>query len=141
MCLLWFVVLPDDYGIRPAGAPDRCFYCDAQVGQFHGLECPMIEKKVAYDVLADGIKIGTWSRNEPYCWDDNRCEFHKNEGTWCADNALDVIEWLDHDKALEVRKKIDALADDECACDLLVFRVSGIIDPGPFRVFFVHGKA
>jgi hypothetical protein len=40
------LVDPRDDGIRPAGAPDECFYCKQKVGTPHLYECTAVSQKV-----------------------------------------------------------------------------------------------
>lgn len=77
-----FLVLPDDYGIRPAGAPDECFYCRRKVGAPHTTECVMIERKVRVRYSFE-VEL-----NIPYHWSPMRFELHRNESSWCASNAI-----------------------------------------------------
>lgn len=42
----WPLVDPNDDGIRPAGKPDECFYCNSKVGEEHGRQCCIVTKLV-----------------------------------------------------------------------------------------------
>jgi hypothetical protein len=116
-----FVVLADDYGIRPAGAPDERFYCHRKVGQLHRRKCYAIVKNVTYDVLANGVKVGTFTHEEPSFWDAEACESHKNESSWCSDNALHAIAWLDTREARQAEATVEALSDEDCSCGMFEF--------------------
>ena len=124
----WPIVRPDDPGIRPAGRPDECFYCRQTIGQLHGPKCVCVYKRVRYRVLMGGVRVGTYERNDPYFWDEEMCNFHKNDSSWCADNALEDIEWSDPEAA----KKLDDATSDRCSCGPLVFEFDEVADPGPF---------
>lgn len=134
----------NDPGIRPSGNPDECLYCHFKVGEMHGSECVIVLKMVEYDVLvgnwdgaeATGVKVGTFTRADPYSWSDYDCEFHKNDSSWCADNAVDEIKWLDDELSQQARQKVEScgpggMAGSQCACDLLVFKYVREFD-GPF---------
>jgi hypothetical protein len=129
-CESWPAVTPDDNGIRPAGEKDECFYCHSKVGQKHGAECVCVKQRVWYRVLSEGREVGTYNTYDPYHWDFTNCEFHKNDSTWCADNAVEDIEWSDGEIRKEAYRR-DA-ADDVCCCDLLSFEFGGVVDAGPF---------
>ncbi len=70
---------------RPASAADECFYCRQQIGSDHGAECVLVIKM---QKLKISIEV---ERPVPAHWDQKAIEFFHNEGTWCADNAID---WL-----------------------------------------------
>lgn len=82
-----FPVLPNDYGIRPAGERDQCFYCNQHVGEPHGDECVMIVRASTYEVWHGDKLLGLWTRDDPAHWTNDSCEFHKNDSSWCVDNA------------------------------------------------------
>lgn len=74
------VVTKDDHGIRPAGAPDRCFYCKSKVGEEHGQECVVVTKRVKLKATIE------FDVEVPHFWTKENIEFHRNDGTWCAQN-------------------------------------------------------
>lgn len=136
----WPRVLKDDDGLRPtAGSPDHCFYCDQAVGDFHGPECVTILKLVRYQVYMNlddraqpgqlGRLISTWDHHDPHFWNAYDCEFHKNDSSWCADNALDEIQMTAEDRAA-LEKWMEQ--DDNCACRPLHFEFDCVLDDGPF---------
>ena len=139
----WPVVIENDDGIRPAGLPDRCFYCHARIGEPHGEQCTVVTKlteynvhvgKEAYDDLSGEI-IGTFVSVDPYWWEEGNAEFHKNGSTWCAGNADDLIKWLDTPKSKEWQKKIEELDyEHSCSCHLLAFSVKKDVHPGPLTL-------
>jgi hypothetical protein len=85
----FFQVLPEDFGIRPAGPPDECFYCRRKVGYYHTEDCVVIVRDVTYGVFRNGRRMGTWVHDEPFSSDKECCEFQRNESLWCADNVTD----------------------------------------------------
>jgi len=82
---LWPIVTLDDDGIRPAGPADECFYCRAKLGQPHDETCVTVHQKVrvrySFDVDID----------VPHSWTTEDIEFHRNDSSWCAGNAIDEL--------------------------------------------------
>jgi hypothetical protein len=133
----WPKVLPNDDGIRPAGRPDECFYCSRRIGQEHAEDCVTVQKKVAYNVLIGGKKVGTFERMEPFSWTANECESHKNESSWCKTNAVEEIQWCKGmPKVVRQKQYKGVLTPDnkplfKCLCRVIEFRFSGIVAAGP----------
>lgn len=147
-CNCWPKVLPDDNGIRPLGKPDQCFYCNARVGQEHDRGCTTIYQIVKYRVYMNldaratesdkGIEVGTFTREDPIQWDTYFCDFHKNDSSWCADNALDTIVWYKEEYKKQLYTHLgkqypdeDEDIDTECACSALRFEFDKVVDTGP----------
>lgn len=82
----WPLVDPKDDGIRPAGRPNECFYCNRKVGQRHGPECVIVTKVVKIRITLE------YPVTVPHFWDESQINFHRNESSWCADNAIREIE-------------------------------------------------
>lgn len=82
----WPLVAPNDGGIRPAGPQNACFYCRQKIGDPHARDCVMVTKRVRvrYSIELE-VEV-------PHCWDQESVEFHRNEGTWCANNALEELQ-------------------------------------------------
>lgn len=80
------LVLVNDDGIRPAGRPDECLYCHQKVGQPHLYDCVILSKKVKIKYTFD-IEIEV-----PYSWGIDEIEFHRNESSWCATNAIEELK-------------------------------------------------
>lgn len=74
---------------RPAGAPGECFYCQRNVGERHRWECVLVKVKSVYDVILDGVRVGTWTTEDPAHWDYDMRWFHKNESSWCTGNMVE----------------------------------------------------
>lgn len=74
-----------DHAIRPAGSPDRCFYCGSKKGFPHKNDC-VIRCRTA--VVEFTIRMVT---EEPEDWTPSDIEFHYNDGSWCSDNLLDRL--------------------------------------------------
>lgn len=78
----------EENGVRPAGPPDACFYCKALLGGEHKPECVCILKMVTIRMTVEyPVKV-------PASWTKENIEFHRNEGTWCSDNALAELDAL-----------------------------------------------
>lgn len=73
-------------GIRPAGQPDKCFYCGSAIGDQHGEKCVIRSRTVL--VKAEIEMLIT----VPEFWEESTVEFSRNEGSWCADNLLSELE-------------------------------------------------
>lgn len=76
----------EENGPRPAGAPDRCFYCDRSLGEEHKEDCVlrMQTVRVLYTIeIVEAV---------PEYWDQEMLEFHRNDSSWCASNLLTVLE-------------------------------------------------
>ena len=82
----WPVVLPNDDGIRPAGNPDECLYCQQKNGQPHKKDCVAVHRRVFVRYSYE-IEIEV-----PAFWTARDIEFHRNESSWCADNTIDDVK-------------------------------------------------
>jgi hypothetical protein len=111
----WPKVHERDDGIRPAGNPDQCLYCSSLVGEEHARDCVVITKKVKVR-FSFTIEIDV-----PHSWSKEDIEFHHNEGTWCADNAYDLID---------AHVKSQWLL---CSCDLFHSEFLEVTDATPRR--------
>lgn len=78
-------VTPEN-GPRPAGKPTECFYCQRPLGEPHRLDCVCRKRTVVMRYSFD-VTIEV-----PSDWDTEQIEFHRNESSWCADNALRDLE-------------------------------------------------
>lgn len=81
-----FIVTPD--AERPAGTAGRCFYCQREVGAKHDPACVLIKRRVRIRMTVE------YEVDVPACWTDEDIEFHRNDGTWCANNALTELDAL-----------------------------------------------
>lgn len=72
--------------MRPASDKRQCFYCQQAIGEPHKPECVLIHKMVKVRMTIEyGIEV-------PADWDKDQIEFHRNDGSWCSDNALDELK-------------------------------------------------
>ena len=135
----WPVVDPHDNGIRPAGRPDECFYCNARVGSKHAHDCVVVTRRVEVRVRATlpsgDVFEGTWQLDTPYFWDAAQVEFHHNESSWCASNLLDecdkgTVAW----DAGDPWSDLEALhGGGDCLCQRLDFTFQRVVDGTPKR--------
>ena len=99
---------------RPANMNGRCFYCGQMIGADHREDCVLIHKKVKVRMIVEyEIKV-------PAHWDKELIEYHRNEGSWCASNAIDELEAAFGDES------------KRCMCDAAKFEYVGG-DTAPFR--------
>ena len=75
-----------EYGVRPAGKPDECFYCGAKVGEQHKPNCVIREKTIVTRMIIDFVD------DVPEHWTEDQINFRYNESSWCADNILQKLE-------------------------------------------------
>lgn len=84
-----FVVTPA--AMRPASDARRCFYCQKPIGSMHGPDCVLVKQKIKVEVnLTIAIEMEL-----PADWDAAGIDFHLNDSSWCASNAVpEIIEAL-----------------------------------------------
>lgn len=132
----WPLVHSRDDGIRPAGAPDECFYCGQKAGSPHLRACVVVKKKVEIKVYSrDNSLSGLFETNEPWSHDAKMIEFRYNESSWCMSNVTDrEVRWQQPDASArlqELEKKSGG-----CLCGALVFRFVRVVDETPERDLF-----
>lgn len=96
---------------RPLGPPGHCTYCGAVLGSLHKVDCALISKKVLVRMTVE------YEVDVPFHWGKEEVEFHRNEGSWCADNSIEELERLAQDKG--------------CLCGVVKFEYTGC-DSIPF---------
>lgn len=102
-------VTPEN-GPRPAGLSDECFYCNEKLGRQHRKDCVLRKRTVIMEYRFQVVLL------MPEHWTIPSIEFNRNDGSWCASNALDELEeqgrdcWCNHFKAIFVR---EATENDE----------------------------
>lgn len=104
-------VLPDDDGIRPAGPQDACLYCRSKIGENHKPDCGMIKQRVKVRYTFDLELLF------PASWDADMIEFHHNEGSWCANNAIKELQ--------------KASCNGQCLCGRMSAQFLEVVDAGP----------
>lgn len=83
--------------MRPASSELKCFYCNQDIGEAHKLDCVLVNKKVRIKMTVE------YTVDVPSSWDEDMVNFHRNESSWCADNALEELQEYLH-------------AEDWCLC-------------------------
>jgi hypothetical protein len=102
----WPTVQEDDSGLWPAaGSPRHCFYCGQAVGQEHARDCVTVTKRVTVRYIFDvSIEV-------PHCWSEEDVRFHRNNSSWCSDNAIGDIR--------EHTKRVGGCLCDSFKCEVL----------------------
>lgn len=65
--------------------PGICYYCENKIGETHKDDCIVIRKLVKIRFIIDLII------DEPLTHSNEEIEFRYNEGSWCADNFIDIL--------------------------------------------------
>lgn len=71
--------------MRPASDKRQCFYCQQRIGELHKPTCVLVCKKVRVRMIVE------YEVEVPNCWDKDLVEFHRNDSSWCADNAISEL--------------------------------------------------
>jgi len=109
MQTVWPKVVKNDDGIRPAGNPDQCFYCKSKIGEEHRTDCCIVTKKVLINYCIV-VEIDV-----PHYKSAEQIEFHRNSGTWCANNLIDELQQIKEEKGclcLATTAKFIKVTDD-----------------------------
>jgi hypothetical protein len=110
----WPLVLQDE--LRPAD-DKHCFYCGADLGSQHKRTCVMVNKKVRVRYTLEIVV------NVPHSWNGGDVEFHRNNGSWCANNcANDIARHIATSEA----------AGNGCLCGKFKAEYLGVEDETPF---------
>ncbi len=72
--------------MRPASDKSQCFYCRADIGSTHKKYCVLITKKITVKMIVE------YQIDVPNHWNEKDFLFHRNLGTWCADNSINELE-------------------------------------------------
>lgn len=130
---LWPLVTQEEINRRPGKGP-ICFYCEAALDQPHDVSCVMVDKVVEYIVEdADGKRLGIFTRPDPWFWNEEDCDFHKNESSWCQSNGFDAIVWDDSNEARSMQDALNNLTDDQCGCGIITYQFNRVVDNTPTR--------
>lgn len=106
-----------DNGPRPAGPPDRCFYCGQPVGGTHEVDCVCRKRTVVIEVTVRFVVAA------PESWTKKDIDFHRNHSSSCASNTLDQLTnahaEMPHDRCpcsiMRTKYVRDATPEDEYA--------------------------
>lgn len=90
-----------EYGIRPAGSQDRCFFCGQPRGAQHADSCVIRQRTVVVRTIVEhAITV-------PQDWGAHLIEF--TEGSSCSDNMI-----------VELGRLVDRLdASGQCTCGMV----------------------
>lgn len=66
----------------------QCLYCQVGIGGYHKADCVLIKKKVKVRMIVE------YEVEVPAHWDKGTIEFQRNEGSWCASNAIQELDKL-----------------------------------------------
>lgn len=91
-----------EYGIRPAGSPDHCFYCGVERGGIHLEKCVIRERTIVVQFTVELVVV------EPESFGPDLINFKYNEGSWCADNLADMMA-----------KAVERIGDNGCLCPVV----------------------
>lgn len=72
--------------MRPASKDRQCFYCQQPIGAHHKDDCVLVKKTVRVRMVVE------YDIEVPAFWDSDLVESHRNEGSWCADNAIEELQ-------------------------------------------------
>ena len=116
----WPLVIEGDAGIRPATRDDGCFYCHQTIGQPHSNDCVVVKKKIRVRYIYE-LELEV-----PHFWDKDNFEFHRNEGSWCADNGIrELMEFFGFD---------DDSYEGGCSCSNFQAEYVTTVDDTPKRL-------
>lgn len=76
---------------RRASKNLECFYCKQPIDGLHKPDCLLIRKRVKIRMVVE------YEIEAPNCWGKYDIEFQRNEGSWCADNAIYELQKLSED--------------------------------------------
>ena len=91
--------------MRPANNIRQCFYCHQPIGESHKPNCTLVQKKAKVRMIID------YEIEVPAFWTEKYINFHRNLGSWCADNALYELEKISEEEG--------------CLCSRSVFEYMG----------------
>lgn len=93
--------------MRPASSKRECFYCHQPVGGAHEKDCVLINKRVMVKMTV------IYAIEVPEHWSKENIEFHRNRGSWCADNAISELQEIFNEDS------------GRCMCDAAHFEYLG----------------
>ena len=87
--------------MRPVSDAKECYYCHKRLGSFHEDHCVLINKKVKIRMTIE------YEVSVPNHWKKNDVEFHRNESSWCAGNAIEELSKLSGENGCLCNKDIN----------------------------------
>lgn len=103
------LVHPQDDGIRPAGAPDECFYCKQKVGTPHLSDCVAVHQRVRLRLTVE-VEV-----DQPHDWSPEEIEEFVEEDGCIEPGALEdgdirrcrFIAVVDPTPRIKIRSPLD----------------------------------
>lgn len=92
----WLVT---DRGAKSSPTPGKCIYCSAGVGEQHTDDCVCRLRTVVVRMTIEYVI------DVPESWTASDIDFHRNESSWCSNNA-------NH----ELRKLFEHIEKDDVSC-------------------------
>ena len=74
--------------MRPRSSARQCFYCKQPIGKVHKQDCVLVKKTVKVRMIVE------YNVDVPAHWAAEQIEFHRNNGSWCSNNALSELDAL-----------------------------------------------
>lgn len=99
-------VVQDD--VRTARADGACVYCRKPLGEQHAPDCVIRERSHVVRFTIDLVVA------EPADWGAWQIEFRYNDGSWCANNFVDILQ-----KAVERMEGDTPIGPCPCLCGCL----------------------
>lgn len=91
---------------RPYGkGSGHCFYCPSLIGQPHADDCALYTKTVLVRMVV------IYPIEVPNHWGREDIESHRNDGSWCGDNAINELTGLPEDYVCQ--HSVFTLVEDE----------------------------
>lgn len=81
------LVTSDDERVANRGSGE-CFYCNQAIGTEHTWECVTVKRRVKLRMTVE------YEVDVPRSWDKDIIESHRNDGSWCANNAIEELRGL-----------------------------------------------
>lgn len=100
-----------DEHLPPASDGVHCFWCGEPKGSRHKRECVTWLKRVVVRAIIE------YEVEVPMSWGAPDVEFHRNDGSWCANNLL-----------TELQEQFPARGE-ACLCNATSFEFVGELDP------------
>jgi hypothetical protein len=115
--------------MRPACNEHRCFYCRVPIGADHKSDCVLISRRVVVRLESEGFDVShEYEIVVPAAWTAEDIEFHRNDSSWCADNALDELPSDVVAKLGRTHDEDDEDATRDCLCGAVSFVYVGEVE-------------
>lgn len=104
--------------MRPASTRRKCFYCHSDIGAVHDSTCVLVRRRVRVRLAVPGYEPLVYSIVVPASWTVKDIEFHRNESSWCANNAIRELKSIDPEfsESLYLKYARDRDPNADCLC-------------------------